>query len=673
MDGRTAGFENEKKQLSSLTVSLSPKEIKLLDRIADQSQLNRSEVMKKALFNWANNMGSYTGTDDRGQRQQGSLFMDRVLPQINVENFTFKKVVEQIVNLVSKILGAEVAGVMLYNEESKELVLQKPAFGLEEDEDINAYRVPLNGKGNAVSVFLTGVPSISNDTRSDPRFLKNFVLKYGARSTITVPLEVNTKRIGVLHVDNKKAGDFTEKDVELLSLLSSHMALLLENSAYIKNEKKQREKLKKINENLSDQQKKLRLLMDIHGKLIRKVLYGEGLSAVTQTLTEFLKSKVIVEDKHFNILCKASLEEKDRYMPEDSERLKIIKDHIGTQFREAVQKKKIACIAPLPEKGITYYRVLVPLTDKNDTLGYLSALFDAKSFGEFNMIAIEQTALVAALELVKEKNAYEIEGRIKGEFLDLLLQGDFKNEKEILERAKFLNYDISSPQLAAVLSIQKKPGSSRQDVSMCLQKPINNLVFLLDKCLPQYISLLRGNNLIVLCPANEQSRIAGKLNTVCIKVQKKYPSTQVVAGIGEPVKEIVKIKESYQKAKRVLEAGEKNNIIFNSGNAVAYSDLGIYNLIFGINNKKLLKRYVREKIGALLEHDKIKKSSLLLTLETFLATKSVIKESAERLFIHAKTMSYRLKKVEEILKTDLSDAETCLELNMAIKIHRLFK
>ncbi|HHT45755.1 MAG TPA: GAF domain-containing protein, partial [Firmicutes bacterium] len=586
---------------------------------------------------------------------------------INKDNCRFKKVVELIVNRVSKILDAEMAGVMLYDEKSKELVLQKPAFGLENDEDINAYRVPINGKGNAVNVFLTGVPSISNNTPSDPRFLKNFVLKYGARNTITVPLEVNAKRIGVLHVDNKNSGDFTQKDVELLGLLSSHMALLLENAAYIENEKIQQEQLKEINENLSNQQKKLRKLMDIHGKLIRKVLYGEGLSAVTQTLTELLNSKVIVEDKHFNIVCQASPVKKECNL-ESSECLKNIKDYrsISVHLREAVLKKKAACISPLPEEGINYYRVLVPLMDKNGILGYLSVLFNNDSFGEFDMIAIEQAALVASLELVKEKNAYEIEGRIKGEFLDLLLQGDYKNEKEILERAKFLNYDISEPQLVAIIKIQKK-SNTKKDLSIYLQKPINNTIFLLNKSLSQYILLLRGNELIILCPGHEQDNIKKKLKAICVEIEKKYSLTRVVAGIGEPVKEILKIKDSFQQAKRVLQVAG----VFDMKNVTAYSDLGIYNIIFGIKEKSILENYVKEKIGALLEHDNKKKGSLLLTLETFLATKSIIKKAAEKLFIHVKTMEYRLKRIEEILGIDLSDAETCLELNMAIKIYKL--
>ena len=165
--------------------------------------------------------------------------------------------------------------------------------------------------------------------------------------------------------------------------------------------------------------------------------------------------------------------------------LKNIKDNglIDVQLIEATLKRKIVFIPPLPEENINYCRVLVPLTSENDILGYLSVLLKNNSLDEFDMIAIEQAALIASLELVKEKNAYEIEGRVKGEFLDLLLQGDFRNEKEILERAKFLNYNISKPQLVVIIRIEKK-SNTKKDLPLFLQKPINNVIFLLNKYFP---------------------------------------------------------------------------------------------------------------------------------------------------------------------------------------------
>ena len=75
-------------------------------------------------------------------------------------------------------------------------------------------------------------------------------------------------------------------------------------------------------------------------------------------------------------------------------------------------------------------------------------------------------------------------------------------------------------------------------------------------------------------------------------------------------------------------------------------------------------------VGPLLRYDKKNNSYLVTSLECYLK-KASIKEAAEELFIHVRTMKYRLKKVEEILEIDIKNTEVSLELNIAIKINKL--
>lgn len=588
---------------------------------------------------------------------------------INSDFFSFNNVVEYIVNKVCELLGAERAGIMLYDMKNRELVLQRPAFGFEHNEDINDYRVPLNGKGNAINVFLTGIPSISNDTVSDPRYLKKFVLKYGARNTVTVPLEVNSRRIGVLHVDNKKNGNFTQKDVELLSLLSSHLALLLENAAYFKKEKEYGWQLKKINIDLSKQQQRLKKLMKIHGRLIKRVLYGEGLQAVTLTLADLLKCKVIVEDYHFNIIC-AAMPYSNSYDPQPNELLKRINKIYSFKhiLSEDVSKQELFFIPAYPEEGIDYERFVVPLIDKSGILGYLSVLLYEQTLNELDMIAIEQAALVVLLELVREKSAYEIELALKGEFLDLLLRGDFQNEEEIIKRAKYFNYyDYSKSQSVIIVRIQTKDQVHSEDLP--IKKPFNDLIFLIKQLFPQNILLTRGNEIIILTAEDKQNNFSERLITICSEIEKKYPTVIVIAGIGDVVPKLSWIKDSFRQARRVLEIISKFPTI---GRVMRYNQLGIYTILDDVKNINILHKFVEEKIGPLIKYDKKKNNSFLLTLESYIKNNCVKKEVAKQLFIHVKTVEYRVNRIKSILKISNYDIGTCMELDIAIKIYRIY-
>lgn len=98
------------------------------------------------------------------------------------------EVIAEVTNLVTRLVDSEMAGVMLYNKETDELVLQKPAFNLADD-SVNLYRVPLKAGGNAVTVYTTGQPYITSDCRNDSRFLHRLVMLAGAKATITIPLK----------------------------------------------------------------------------------------------------------------------------------------------------------------------------------------------------------------------------------------------------------------------------------------------------------------------------------------------------------------------------------------------------------------------------------------------------------------------------------------------------
>jgi hypothetical protein len=65
---------------------------------------------------------------------------------------------------------------------------------------------PLRDGGNAVKVFLSGRPYLTNDAAGDPRLIRRIVDLFDARTSLTVPLTVEDQAIGVCHAINKRGG-----------------------------------------------------------------------------------------------------------------------------------------------------------------------------------------------------------------------------------------------------------------------------------------------------------------------------------------------------------------------------------------------------------------------------------------------------------------------------------
>lgn len=125
--------------------------------------------------------------------------------------------------------------------------------------------------------------------------------------------------------------------------------------------------------------------------------------------------------------------------------------------------------------------------------------------------------------------------------------------------------------------------------------------------------------------------------------------------------------ERYQEALQALEVGRK---IWPDRYCYRYSELGVFQVLMQVENKLLLARYTQQTLGALLDYDRQKGAELVETLDAIL-TYPNLREAAEKLFIHYKTLLFRRKRIEELLALSLDEADNRVALAVAIRLWRL--
>ncbi len=81
-------------------------------------------------------------------------------------------------------------------------------------------------------VASSGEPVLTVNAKEDPRFAKQpSVITYGLRSVLCVPLVGKGQIIGVVYLDNHlKAGQFKQRDLDLLTAIASQAATVIENA-----------------------------------------------------------------------------------------------------------------------------------------------------------------------------------------------------------------------------------------------------------------------------------------------------------------------------------------------------------------------------------------------------------------------------------------------------------
>lgn len=186
-----------------------------------------------------------------------------------------------------------------------------------------------------------------------------------------------------------------------------------------------------------------------------------------------------------------------------------------------------------------------------------------------------------------------------------------------------------------------------------------------EKQLP-VITLVYGNNVICLASAPTQEKAAeaaAYLETVCGLLSQLYSGSNLYLSFGRPYADVEQIKISYQEAQKALllwkKMGRSNHIVY-------YSQLGLYRLLFKIDDKEEIREYYHYNLGVLLQHDSKNNSELLETLRQYLYCNGNLVKTSQALFIHRNTLLYRLNQIRDLLGRDIDDALVRLELLSSI-------
>jgi two-component system NtrC family sensor kinase len=192
------------------------------DRTNERLDLTRSEIK---LFSIFANQASIIIENARLNEQNEKKIRQLIHLQEIVKNTTsvldYRTLLNIIVKSAMNITRSRAGYIFLGNGGWLKLAASRgPAR-------MNTARLPLEeGRGLIGRVAESGVPVLSNDVKSDERYVE---LVGNVRSQISVPLMSGKEVAGVLTVVSDRAGAFSPDDMNLLTLLAGHISVTLKN------------------------------------------------------------------------------------------------------------------------------------------------------------------------------------------------------------------------------------------------------------------------------------------------------------------------------------------------------------------------------------------------------------------------------------------------------------
>ena len=152
-----------------------------------------------------------------------------------------------ILNIVAKIVEADVAAALLFDEAKGELVVSPGAYGITDSERM-LYSIPVNNQASSsVRTFLTRKPFITSDAQNDPDVLARYAKLWEIHSLMIVPICLRDRIIGVLRVGSRKADFFTPDQLEFLTIIADELAIIIEMVTLYENLSKTAQELAQLN------------------------------------------------------------------------------------------------------------------------------------------------------------------------------------------------------------------------------------------------------------------------------------------------------------------------------------------------------------------------------------------------------------------------------------------
>lgn len=132
---------------------------------------------------------------------------------------------------LSEMLKAQRSSLMILNDETNELSLEA-TYGFVEDLP-SPVRIKV-GDPIAGAVLASGKALLVQDVFSDSRITGTRRRHYSARSFISFPIRLGSRRLGVMNFTNRSDGEYTEEDLGAVEIIGPHIALLVDHAEWRK-------------------------------------------------------------------------------------------------------------------------------------------------------------------------------------------------------------------------------------------------------------------------------------------------------------------------------------------------------------------------------------------------------------------------------------------------------
>jgi len=415
-----------------------------------------------------------------------------------------------------------------------------------------------------------------------------------------------------------------------------------------------------------EQSKIIRKVEIIHKDNMNVVLKGGGVKDILKSLSKTMRNPIYVVDHHFEEVIEQSSLEKDKALE--------IREEIQKYFEGKKNNKMISKTTQrsIFINGKEIKQLMVPIMVKSNVYGHLITFGINHELTRFDILNLESSANVMALEFLKRLSVQDVENKYKAEFFEDLISFDKKRIQKAIERSGHYGFYKDAYYLVIQIDVLNDIETIDKEY---LAQVINKSIYLINLiCKDKKRAFLisnKGSSINILIMYENDLKIKKRTMTLVKNINQvlksKISNLHNVIGVGRSYKGLDSVYKSLDDAVKSVEAyGNYSNdeIIF-------FEDLGIYKIFCHEELRDELVGFYNVNLKNLVAYDLKRDANLVKTLNMYFEKNGNLKKMSEALFTHYNTILYRMKRIQEICEIDINNRRERYDIETALEIHKI--
>ncbi len=531
----------------------------------------------------------------------------------NLQGTDLDRLVEEVVYHIGKETHCKKVGIYLFNQDKSNLVLQRPTY-------------------QGVSLKAKIVTTASN-------FIKDVLprVEEVGYFRITIPIHLDMEMIGVIFAQKDYDDFFNHDDYDLLTMYSNYFATIYENHQLIHNEQQR--------------QMDLEMLLRIQQKLIKGTVDTNDIRSTNQMVGRLINGMVLLFDQYMNLV--------DDYIPKGRHLSKDKIRQAGQEIRNQVNLNRKAFTMTVNDRHVFQVNAI---DDGIDHYGFLAIEKAVFYQNDLDKVAWNMLNNIYSVQFIKKQIEWSSKEEVKESFIQKLLSTNIESMTPILEFAAMHQWDISKPHYVVVIATSSAVNDFENLMTLCSQ------YITLQKALANHyrsiVSSRIDNKLVCFVP---QNLVKGDFWSDFQDYINQHMDQAVYIGIGGLTDQSDSYYRHYQRALQTIMVLDQSSD-FEQKNMAHFDDLGSYTLLKELENLPIARMFVNTYLRNIYLQSQNQTINYYETLKSYVFNGGQIQETANELFLHRSTLTYRLDKVRELVHTDIDNSKERFNYILAYKL-----